>query len=335
MKKKSIHLGDAATSAGKSAAGFLTKAKDAIVNAVDQNDDGKFGIDDIAIVSDTVKTAVKDGSNRWSEKQEKRKREKELETLRPIFEADIEMPEFSLPKLIRIAEMDEKHSGSEVCRDSIGFVFLSKELDILTLYPERIADFGLRFYPDIESEMYYVDPTDRDFYIALDDYFNYLRVARVSELQKIAQDLGAKHFRVTYKEQKKSFSSLNVGGKGMVKALGKGAGMEAEHRRSEDIFSKIEIAAEMECIGHKPVEPTLKYFKKDPQIQSLVSLRMADNPMMHQVYTLNLSSSSGIKIKDAAKIDAALSAMKISGNATVTSEAQNEDRRIFEYEIHF
>ena len=100
-------------------------------------------------------------------------------------------------------------------------------------------------------------------------------------------------------------------------------------------LSKVEIAAEMECIGHQPVEPTLVYFKKDPQIQSLVFLRMSDNAMTHQVFTLVLSNSSGIKIKDAAKIDAALSAMKCSGNITVTSEAQSELRRYFEYEIDF
>ena len=31
--------------------------------------------------------------------------------------------------------------------------------------------------------------------------FLYLKIARIRELQKIVQDLGAKHFRVTYKEE--------------------------------------------------------------------------------------------------------------------------------------
>ena len=99
--------------------------------------------------------------------------------------------------------------------------------------------------------------------------------------------------------------------------------------------SKIEIAAEMEYIGHKPIEPTPVYFRKDPQIQSLISPRMADNIITRQVYTLDLSKSSGIKLKDAVKIDAALNAMKINGNATVYREVQSEMRRIFEYEIDF
>ena len=46
-------------------------------------------------------------------------------------------------------------------------------------------------------------------------------------------------------------------------------------------------------------------------------------------------NSSGIKVKDAAKIDAMMKAMKISSNTTVTFEAQKEAQRILEYEIDF
>ncbi|MBR6353886.1 MAG: hypothetical protein IKS25_07135 [Oscillospiraceae bacterium] len=336
MEKKKANLGNAAADAGKAAAGFLGKAKKAVVSAIDQNGDGSFNLEDISAVTDSVKAAAKDTSEKWSETLEKKKREKELAALRPLFELDVEKPDFALPKLIRVAAKDEKHAESDVCKDSIGFVFASKELDVITIYPEKISDFELKFYPDMDSEMYYVDPADRDHYIALDEYFNYLRIARISELQKIAQDLGAKHFRVRYKEQQKTRVANDVKGKSHIKAPGRqGVNTEAEHHRSESSDSEFEIAAEMEYIGHKPVEPTLVYFRKDPQIQSLVSSRMADNVMTRQIYTLDLSNSSGIKMKDAVKIDAAMSAMKIEGNATVTSEVQNEMRRIFEYEIDF
>lgn len=335
MEKKKISFGTAATNAGKAAASFLEKTKKAVINKADQTGDGKLGLADVASVTESVKTKVNDRKDKWNNTQEQKKREKEFESLHPIFDADVDTPEFSLPKLIRVAEMDKKHAESDLCKDSVGYIFSEKEVSVVTIYPEKIADFGLSFYPDMESEVYYVDPTDRDLYVALDNYFNYLRVARIGELQKIAQDLGAKHFRVTYKEQKKTFNSISAGGKAAFRIAGNNGNVDASHQRQEDSYSKIEIAAEMECIGHKPVEPVLKYFKKDPQIQSLVSLRMADNAMTHQVYTLNFSSSTGIKIKDAIKIDAALSAMKINGSANITSEVQNEDRRIFEYEIDF
>lgn len=68
----------------------------------------------------------------------------------------------------------------------------------------------MTFCPDCDSEFYYVDPSDRDQYIALFDYFSYLKTARIVELQKIAQDLGAKHFKVTYKEEESSSSEKKV-----------------------------------------------------------------------------------------------------------------------------
>lgn len=336
MEKKRINLGNAATEAGKAATGFLNKTKDAVLSAVDQNGDGKLSMNDVAYAADSVKAAVKISSDKWSEKQAHKKREKEYEMLRPLFENDIDKADFSLPKLIRVAEMDEKHAKSDLCKGSIGYVFPGKDLDVITIYPEKIGDYNLRFHPDEESELYYVDPADRDFYIALDDYFNYLKIARISELQRIAQELGAKHFRVIFKEHQKNSASNEIDGRVSIKAVGKqGLNADAVHHRKEDSFSKIEIAAEMSFIGHKPKEPTLVYFRKDPQILNLVAMRMSDNPMTHQVYTLELSNSSGIKIKDALKIDAAMSAMKVKGNTTVTSEVQSEMRRIFEYEIDF
>lgn len=102
------------------------------------------------------------------------------------------------------------------------------------------------------------------------------------------------------------------------------------------LLSTVEIAAEATFPGHEPVEPALKYLQRDPSIQALVAMRMDEKaPLSHQKYTLNLSNSSGIKEKDAIKIDAALKAMKISGDVTVTSEAKKEARRFFEYEIDF
>ncbi len=325
MEKKPQKIKDAITTTGKAASDLFGKAKTTIVRTIDQNDDGKLDLKDIS-----------EASAQWKEKRAQLRLEADRKTLCPIFEEDLDSAEFSMSKLIRVAEIDKKHAESSICQDSIGFESVQKELRIVNIYPDKAAAFGLTYYPDMDSELYYVDPCDRDHYIALDEYFNYLKVARVSELQKIAQDLGAKHFRVTYKEQKKSFESNTSKAKVGVKATGKlNENSEYSHDSKSSDFSTIEIAAEMECIGHKPVEPKLVYFKKDPQILNLVSLRMSDNPLTHQVYTLALSNSTGIKVKDAIKIDAALSAMKCSGNATVTSEAESESRRFFEYEIDF
>lgn len=260
---------------------------------------------------------------------------KEKESLCPVFEDDIKKSDFSLSKLIRVAEMDKKHSESIACKGSIGCEEKYNGFRVIRVYPDMVSAFGLSLYPDTNSEVYYVNPVDSNSYISLDEYFNYIKIARISELQKIALDLGAKHFRVTYKEHKKTYTMTNVKAKIGGKLGRKGGSAEASHESSSSNFAKAEIAAEMTCIGHDPVEPLLKYFAKDPQIQDLVSMRMQNSGLMQHSYTLALDASSGLKEKDAAKIDAALAAMKIEGHTTVTSEAQSEARRVFEYEIDF
>ena len=88
--------------------------------------------------------------------------------------------------------------------------------------------------------------------------------------------------------------------------------------------------------GHEPIKPQLKYLQRDPSIQTLIAMRMNENsPLINQKFMLKLSNTSGLKEKDAVKIDAILKGLKCSGNTTVESEAKNESRRFLEYDIRF
>ena len=332
MEVKKINLGEAAIGAGENAKAFLGKTKDTIIKAVDQNGDGSFDFKDVAAMADSIGNAAQNAANAMRDNAEARNREKERKALQPVFLEDLDSTDFTLSKLIRVVDIDKKHAESEVCKGSVGFISEQKELRIVNIYKNMIGAFGISLYPDADSEIYYIDPSDRDKYIALDDYFGYLKIARVNELQKIAQDLGAKHFRVTYREKKASITKNDMKAKGNVRA----GAAEAERNLSISDNSNIEVAAEMQCLGHAPIEPKLLYLRGEPSIQSLIALRMDKNSQMfHQEFSLKLSNSSGIKEKDAVKIDAALKAMKISGNTTVVSEAQSESRRFFEYEVDF
>ena len=324
------------------------KAKSALINAVDQNSDGSFDMNDVTLLADSMGIAAKkvasaaklgaiQGGDKFGSWMDQTKREKDLKTLRPIFEEDLEGPEFTMSKMIRVAEMDKKHAESEACNGSIGFWFEHKDMKVLNIYTDKADMYGLTYYPDRYSEFYYVDPFDRDRYVALDDYFHYLKVARVNELQRIAQDLGAKHFRVTYKEDNNSETEKYLKSKmtGAQKTVAASEAVEAEHSISEKNSSTLEIAAEMECIGHDPAEPKLVYFQKDDSIKNLIRLRMSDNTIKHQKFTLSCSQSSGIRVNDAVKIDAALQAMKYTSNVSISSKVQSEARRYFEYEIDF
>ena len=318
------------------ASDVMKTGKNLIDNAIqsaDQNDDGKFDMEDVSVIAKSVGNSVKQGTIALKGSVDEQARLLELKTLQPIFPDALDSTEFLMPKFIRVADRDKRHAESEVCQGSIGYTSNSKGFQYVNIFRDSIDYFGLMFYPDSDYEFYYVDPSDRDRYVALDEYFSYLKIARVNELQKIAQDLGAKYFKVTYKEEQTSFSEKKMKGHANAKGI---ATVDAEHHSTEKKYSTVEIAAEMEFPGHAPIKPQLKYMQRDPSIQTLVAMRMDESaPLLNQKYMLKMSNSSGMKEADAAKIDGVLKGMKISGNATVSSEAKNEARRYLEYEIKF
>lgn len=333
MEKKKANLGEVVTGAGKAAADLFGKAKRTIVSAVDQNNDGELNMKDVAIVAETIGTAAKKAADTIKDSANSRAIEQELKTLCPIFEEDLVSVDFLMPKLVRVTEKDKKHKESALCKGSIGHMSVSKEMSIINIYRDKADIFGLTFFPDMDREIYYVDPVYRNRYIALDGYFGHLKEARVNELQKIAHDLGAVYCKVTYKEQQIVQTTKN--GKGNLNAASSAAS-EVNYESTSNAFSSVEIEAEMTCPGHAPIKPQPVYLQREPSIQSLIALRMdTESPITHRKYSLKLSDSSGIRESDAVKIDAVLKSIKCSAHASVTTEAQKEANRFLEYEIDF
>ena len=331
MEKKKFNLGTLATGAGKAATEMFNKAKDKTVQIIDQNDDGKINLSDVSDIANAVGEVAKKTANVVKDTAYEKAQQLELRALQPIFVETLDDADFTMTKLIRLCERDKKHAESDVCQNSIGYYTDSKDIRMINIFYDCLDEFAVKLYPDNDSEYYYVDPFDRDCYIALDDYFNRLKVLRVNELQSIAQQLGAKHFKVTIKEEKKSFTSKSVKGKiiGNVSA-------ELEHQKEANNLTTIDIAAEFDCGGHEPIMPELKYLQRDESIKNLINMRMHEQaPLKHQKIMISLGNTSGIKESDAIKIDAILKGLKCSGNTTVINEVQTEQRRYFEYEIVF
>ena len=143
LEKKPQKIKDVISNTGKAATDFLGKAKTTIVHSIDQNNDGKVDLRDIS-----------DVSAQWKEKRDQLKQEADKKALCPIFEDDLDSTDFSLTKLIRVAEMDKKHAESIICQGSIGFESEQKDLRIVNIYPDKAAAFGLTYYPDIRDEMF-------------------------------------------------------------------------------------------------------------------------------------------------------------------------------------
>ncbi len=321
MKKFNMDISQKASEAKQKTANIMNKTKDSFIKLADQNGDGKLDREDVEKITGAIKKNI-----------DEKKKEYELKKLQPIFQTDIDDGDFIIQKFVRVADHDKKRAESEVCKGAIGYFTENNDVRMLNIYRDSTELFGLTFYPDNRSEFYYVDPSDRDRYIALDDYFNYLKAERVSELQRIAQDLGAKHFRVTFVEEKAAYTKAKttVGGKAAK------VGTEASVEKSASEYLKMEIAAENDFPGKDPIKPKIKYLLRDPNIQNLITMRLnEDSALTHQKLMIKLSNTSGLTEADAVKIDAVLKGMKFGGNTTVQNEAKNEARRYLEYEIDF
>ncbi|WP_295254131.1 hypothetical protein [uncultured Catenibacterium sp.] len=264
-------------------------------------------------------------------KMDEMKRQWDLKRLKPIFSEDLNGMQYS--RLVRIVERDKKFD-IEVCRGSIGYWAICKGERWINIFKDSVGKFGLKFYPYEDINFYYVDPTNKDNYIVLDEYFYRLKQARVNGLQKIAQDLGAKKFRVTYMREKSSLIKKKWTGKGAVKDADGSGSVEVD--KLEKQYDKVEIEAENSFPGHEPVGPHVRYLKYDQNVQNLIDMRMdTKGPINHQTLSIKLSSTSGLKEKNAAKLDMILKSLKVAGNTTVLSEVQNEEKSILYYEIDF
>ena len=110
MEKKKVDLGAVAAGAGRNAIAFLGKAKDTVVKAVDQNDDGSLDLKDVSAIAETIGNAAKNTAAVIKDSAESRSREMELKALHPIFLEDLDSADFLLSKLIRVTDIDKRHA---------------------------------------------------------------------------------------------------------------------------------------------------------------------------------------------------------------------------------
>ncbi len=246
-----IDFGKMIADAAKGVSDFIDQTGKDITKALDQNGDGTLDLADIQVIADRLHAG-----------REAAQRKADLERLKPLFPEDFESTGFVMPKMIRVDEIDRPHAENAVCEGSIGFRTVHDDMSVITIYRNHIENFDLSFYPELENGVYYVDPCDRDHYISLDDYFSFMKMQRVAELQRIAQSLGAKHFRVTYKERTASSASNSVDASAAVRAVQGNVGTQVSHSVSNSSMSAISIEAEMRFPGHAPIKPELHYLKK-------------------------------------------------------------------------
>lgn len=259
-----------------------------------------------------------------------------LEKYQPVFPDDIANDAINYPKMLNIVDFD-KRMGIEECQGAVGYQDLIKGVKLLGIYEKDLSQFqGIEFYPDASATVYYVHPFQSNKYIQVFEYFKYLKEAKVAELENIAQALGAKHFSVTIYEESMSKEKTNTKANAMLGAKKDKASSDVEHRDEQKSYEYVGIAAENTYPGKEPEVPELMFWANNESIKTLIKQRIdSKNPLTSKKFTLDYNTSSGIKEKDAAKIDGVLKVLKFKAAGSIEKEAVKESKRRFEYEIDF
>lgn len=275
---------------------------------------------------------AKEGAKYIEEQYGKAKHEMDLKMYAPIF-PDM-LPTYEQPALLRVVKFDKRMSV-EACQGAVGFEEKIKSEKVFHLYRETAGEQGIRFVPYVDETIYYKNPYEDNSYICLDEYFTYIRKAKISELEKIAYCLGAKYFKVEVKEKKKTIMADKKKANAKVKGVGS---TDVSYEHTQDEYSNTEIAAELTFKGNATIqEPELKYFRLSDDIINLVEMRLGANGNQLQKKTYRFDCTTNLDMKEAmaANIDAVLKGLKCTGNATMSSEYQSQKRTILEYTIEF
>lgn len=267
------------------------------------------------------------------------KYEFDLKTINPVSEERFNSVDYHVPSIIQIMEYDKK-MDNPVCEGAWGFQEKIKDKSLLCLMSESVEKTEIEFIPYMSNTFYYKNPYIDNTYICLDEYFQFIEDAKVHELEMIAQSLGAKNVKITFKELKKTLVSNSGNGNAKVKlpfTKKNNMNVNASHNASENQFSNVEIASEIEFVDRKdPVEPKLVYFKGNMDIMALIKMRLEkDNPIKSKTFKFNCVQGRDMQKSDAASIDAILEKKGFSGNVSIVSEVQEEQRKVLEYSIEF
>ena len=98
-----------------------------------------------------------------------------------------------------------------------------------------------------------------------------------------------------------------------------------------DVFTDDDYEA-----GDAPSAPVLQYLQNDPALRNLIDIRLTgEQGLDTESSSIECKSLDGMTFEEAEKLDAVLRALKLKGNASVTSAAEALERAVLEYTIEF
>lgn len=301
--------------------------------------------DVLSSVKENVAATVEEAAENIKTKAEEVREEIERNFLKPVFPNEFISNHYEVPDMLRIISGDTKHESSKACEGSIGFIDVIQGYKVLNIYKKdidvffekEIEGYKMHLNPTVDFDFFHVHPCNKHVYINMNDYFESVKQDKIAELQKIAYDLGAKEVTINYLEETKTLTGNKYKATAKAKVAKKNANGKIDinnktsrkNSYSEDIIEHYEGS-------DNPKKPNLVYFRNSKSIENLIEERINGSHGVHEIdKIIKCSTSLGIKKSEAAKIDAAFKFYKIQGNASVSSEVEEENRTIFKYHIVF
>ena len=287
---------------------------------------------------------------------------------KPVFPEEYLAPDYDRPKMI-IIEDEDTRKGIDVCEGAIGWFGKAADLEVLHLYEEAVPMSGVDFYPQpVCGAAYFENKVTASRYINLDSYFDVLEKDRLTELRRIAYDLGARRCTLESYEEAKAVRVAKAGAGERLKGVAlrkhetllREDGVEEEISKKgkqkpvrENVLNEDSIHAELDYSrareksivftqtfegNAEPKRPKLEWFKNDREIEFLIDTRCnGDTGNKTKTYRVQLDSSSTqtMSISLAAKVDKALGKLGAVCNFSIEGEAKNEARKKLVFEVEF
>ena len=256
---------------------------------------------------------------------------------RPVFPEQYASSDFDRPKMIAIANNADR-KDIEVCEGAIGWSDTAAGEEVLHLYEDAVPTSGITFFPQaLCDSVYYEDSLTPGRFINLDCYFDVLQKDRITELRRIAYELGARKCTLESIEEAKSvrMAKGGIGAKGKIGKIPAGDA-DVSHKSTSESRKRIVFSQTFEG-NAEPRRPELKWFAHDQEIEFLISTRCNAGGNVTKSYRVELDSSSTQTMSEqlGAKLDKALSKLGASCNFSLKGEALNESRRRLVFEVEF
>lgn len=265
-----------------------------------------------------------------------KKKADDFKKFAPIFERDISEDELLTERVIRIVNYDARLEN-EVCKNSVGFYEISADRKMPTFYTKFAQKLGLTFYPQLSESVFIADPCIAGKYIEIDEYYNYMKQARVNELTIVAQALNAKSISIKLKATEKSKSKTSIAANANIASLVNANGNvdnNSKDSKSVEIWASTTFKAAFWNGG--PVMPQLLYFRNESDINALIQMVLTSkSKLTERTYSMKASSSSGMTKNEALSIASVIKHLKCNIGANFSKCAENESDAVIEYTIKF